>query len=95
MLFNTFKFAGDYCGGVTPLPIPNREVKTASANDTACASVWESRSSPALFYIYQKIILKISFYHYLHSQEFNFLELKAKNNCLFIKNIPNYEENII
>ena len=29
------KALGDYCGGVPPLPIPNREVKTASADGTA------------------------------------------------------------
>jgi hypothetical protein len=36
---------GDYSGGVPPLPIPNREVKPASADGTA---LWESRSSPTL-----------------------------------------------
>ena len=29
------KALGDYCGGVPPLPIPNREVKTACADGTA------------------------------------------------------------
>ena len=29
------KALGDYCGGVPPLPLPNREVKTASADGTA------------------------------------------------------------
>ena len=29
------KALGDYCGGVPPLSIPNREVKTASADGTA------------------------------------------------------------
>ena len=29
------KALGDYCGGVPPLPFPNREVKTASADGTA------------------------------------------------------------
>ena len=47
------------------------------------------------YHITLKNNFKKSFYHYLHSQEFNILELKAKNSCLFIKNIPNYEENII
>ena len=36
---------GDYCGGVPPLPIPNREVKPTSADGTA--EMWESRSSPS------------------------------------------------
>ena len=35
---------GGYCGGVPPLPIPNREVKPASADGTA--AMWESRSPP-------------------------------------------------
>ena len=35
---------GDYCGGAPPLPIPNREVKPASADGTA--EMWESRSLP-------------------------------------------------
>ena len=34
---------GDYSLGDTPLPIPNREVKTQYADGTACAGVWESR----------------------------------------------------
>ena len=44
-----YKFAGDYCDGDTPLPIPNRVVKPISANDTACVGVRKSRSSPASF----------------------------------------------
>ena len=36
---------GGYCGGVTPLPIPNREVKPAYADDTAmkCGRVGSCR----------------------------------------------------
>ena len=30
-----FRFSGGYCGGVPPLPIPNREVKPACADGTA------------------------------------------------------------
>src|SRR5918995_1441341 len=37
---------GDDGGGDTPLPIPNREVKPASADGTAGETLWESRSSP-------------------------------------------------
>src|SRR5215216_61155 len=37
---------GDDSGGDTPLPIPNREVKPASADGTAGETPWESRSSP-------------------------------------------------
>jgi hypothetical protein len=34
---------GDYSQGVTPLPIPNREVKPLNADGTAWATGWESR----------------------------------------------------
>src|ERR1700742_4089241 len=43
------KFPGGYRGRVTPVPIPNTEVKPATADGTACAGVWESRSLPGLF----------------------------------------------
>ena len=43
---------GDDSGGDTPLPIPNREVKPASADGTAGETLWESRSSP-IFYRFQ------------------------------------------
>ncbi len=33
----------------TPLPIPNREVKPLSADGTARATVWESRTPPESF----------------------------------------------
>ena len=40
------KALGDYCGGVPPLTIPNREVKTASADGTAftCGRVGRRQS---------------------------------------------------
>jgi hypothetical protein len=40
---------GDDGGGDTPLPIPNRVVKPASADGTAGGTPWESRSSPIFF----------------------------------------------
>jgi hypothetical protein len=43
---NAFSRKGDDGGGDTPLPIPNREVKPASADGTARETSWESRSSP-------------------------------------------------
>ena len=33
--FERSDFSGGYCGGVPPLPIPNREVKPACADGTA------------------------------------------------------------
>ena len=39
---------GDYYGEVTPVPIPNTEVKLSYADGTALGR--ESRSSPGFFY---------------------------------------------
>jgi hypothetical protein len=41
-------FSGGYAEGVTPVPIPNTEVKPLWADDTARVAVWESRSLPEL-----------------------------------------------
>ena len=40
---------GDCSEGVTPVPIPNTEVKPLSPDGTARASGWESRTSPNYF----------------------------------------------
>ena len=44
-----FQFPGGHAAGVTPVPIPNTEVKPRWADDTALATVWERRSLPGLF----------------------------------------------
>ena len=41
------KTAGDVSGGETPVPIPNTEVKSSSADGTCGAIRRESRSLPA------------------------------------------------
>ena len=41
-------FSGGYVVGVTPVPIPNTEVKPYGADGTARETVWESRSPPGL-----------------------------------------------
>ena len=43
------KFAGGHRIRVTPVPIPNTEVKPDTADGTAWETAWESRSLPALF----------------------------------------------
>lgn len=43
-------FPGGHRGRVTPVPIPNTEVKPATADGTACVGVWESRSLPGVFF---------------------------------------------
>src|SRR5206468_4971095 len=43
------KYAGGHRSRVPPVPIPNTEVKPATADGTARETVWESRSLPALF----------------------------------------------
>src|SRR5688572_21688122 len=42
-------FSGDFVGRVTPVPIPNTEVKPAGADGTARETAWESRKSPGLY----------------------------------------------
>ena len=42
------RFSGDFVGRVTPVPIPNTEVKPAGADGTARETAWESRKSPGL-----------------------------------------------
>ena len=37
------ELAGDITGGVTPVPIPNTEVKPSKADGTLGATLWESR----------------------------------------------------
>ena len=37
------KVSGGYTGGVTPVPIPNTEVKPSMADDTWAAKPWESK----------------------------------------------------
>jgi hypothetical protein len=44
------QFPGGHRGRVTPVPIPNTEVKPATADGTARAGGWESRSLPGLFF---------------------------------------------
>src|SRR5438477_10082595 len=44
-----FTISGGHSGGGTPLPIPNREVKPASADGTRRATSRESRSPPNYF----------------------------------------------
>ena len=46
----THKFPGGHRSRVTPVPIPNTEVKPATADGTACVGAWESRSLPGLLY---------------------------------------------
>ena len=43
------RFPGGHAGGVTPVPIPNTEVKSSRADVTAPAREWESRTLPGIF----------------------------------------------
>src|SRR5581483_546984 len=47
--FPRFTTSGGHSGGGTPLPIPNRAVKPASADGTRRATSRESRSPPDFF----------------------------------------------
>ena len=42
-------FPGGDRRGVTPVPMPNTEVKPSTADGTARVTVWESRSLPGFF----------------------------------------------
>ena len=44
-----YRFSGGYSERVTPVPIPNTEVKPLRADGTAWVAVWESRSPPDYF----------------------------------------------
>jgi hypothetical protein len=55
------KFPGGHRGRVTPVPIPNTEVKPATADGTACAGVWESRSLPGIEYRKARFTTKRAF----------------------------------
>ena len=44
------EFSGDHSSEVPPDPIPNSEVKLASADGTARVTMWESRTSPEIHY---------------------------------------------
>ena len=48
-IISQLNFSGIYVEGVTPLPIPNREVKPPGADGTMWVTAWESRSMPDLF----------------------------------------------
>ena len=62
--FCSFKFSGGFVERVTPVPIPNTEVKPAGADGTARVTVWESRKSPELNF--EKARLSISgLFHFL------------------------------
>src|SRR2546425_3734631 len=46
--FKRIGFSGDRTERVTPVPIPNTEVKPLRADGTARATLWETRSLPGL-----------------------------------------------
>src|SRR5438132_12683905 len=46
--FEIREISGDHSGGETPVPIPNTAVKPTSADGTALATGWESRSLPGI-----------------------------------------------
>ena len=48
MSFVQFLRVGAYCDEVTPVPIPNTEVKLIRVDDTRLVTARESRSVPAL-----------------------------------------------
>src|SRR4028118_1723777 len=73
---------GDDSGGDTPLPIPNREVKPASADGTARETLWESRSLPIFLLAGQPVSL--SAVRYWPGQAGRFLFLPGPGRSGFV-----------
>ena len=44
-------FAGVFSSEATPVPIPNTEVKLTSGDGIAGLTLWESSTTPALFFV--------------------------------------------
>ena len=59
-------FAGGISDEVTPVPIPNTEVKLICAHGTAWATGWESRTSPAFIWARASICLEARVFHCLN-----------------------------
>ena len=55
-LSDSSEVLGGLAGGVTPVPIPNTEVKPSKADDTAAVRQWDSRTLPG----YKKSLLEQS-----------------------------------
>ena len=55
------RFSGDFVDRVTPVPIPNTEVKPVGADGTARETAWESRKSPGLFKARSRVNLERAF----------------------------------
>jgi hypothetical protein len=47
--------SGEHTEGAIPVSIPNTEVKSFRADDTALEMVWESRSLPDILFINSQI----------------------------------------
>jgi hypothetical protein len=64
------EFLGGYAEGVTPVPIPNTEVKPLRVDGTARVAVWESRSPPGillmqpLFLLETRAALRLKCYYF-------------------------------
>ena len=54
-------FPGGHRREVTPVPIPNTEVKLSTADGTAWETAWESRSLPGVF-IPARLIFRRAFF---------------------------------
>ena len=50
-----FLRVGAYCGEVTPVPIPNTEVKLIRVEDTWLATAWEIRSVPTHIFLLSSV----------------------------------------
>ena len=51
----TLKIVGAYSGEVTPVPIPNTEVKLINVDDTWLETTWKSRTVPAYIFLLSSV----------------------------------------
>ena len=59
--FRRERIPGDHTGGATPVPIPNTEVKSSRADDTAVERLWESRALPGSLVKSPQMLLSVGF----------------------------------
>ena len=90
-----FTFFGGNSESVTPVPIPNTEVKPLSADGTAREAWWESRSPPILFFVVKPFPSKgrvffafgcsLPFFPALFCSPLNHFEFFKKTDTLYVR----------
>ncbi len=79
-LSDSSEVLGGLAGGVTPVPIPNTEVKPSKADDTAAVRQWDSRTLPG----YKKSLLEKSGRLFYFVRPRYCLEQRECENCIVL-----------